>query len=1186
MAGARWAEKILRASSWLLVAILWLSFARRAKAEDSVYLSTPGNPQGTVKHVGRVIDFNGRELTMETDGKERRFPSEQVARIDSDWTGPHLAADELFAKRDFEGAIAQYEAALKAEKRLWVERKIAAQMILAFRNLNQTRRAGELFLTLLRNDPATPYFSTIPIVWAPGQTTPDVETQARAWLTSDIPAARLMGASVLLSTNQRAAVVRQLEELAAATKDPRIVAIARGLIWNATFAGASDSKLRAWSDEAERFPPTLAAGPYFVLGRALLQQKHPDDAALALLRAPLINSEDRTLAANGLYLAGRALEQEQHAAEAAIVYGELLAEYPQSRAATELRASSNAAAKPVAAPRPAPVATPGANGDARFLEALRLRRLFRLAEKFCHDRLERKDVAEGTRTELTVELSRTLVDEALQVDGAARDQLFQKASDVAGDLIRSAPKNPRVAQLRAQQGLVERAWGELLRQEAETTGATKEAYEPARKHSRAAIAALRDAATMTTEAIRATTPAKKPAPGDWSAAELRALDKNIQYQTARALRSLAESYPVDSPDRASALAQAVDLLGPLSQLDVNEPVAWSSRLDAATCQRLLGNLESATRRLDQITTEEPPERIAARVLAERLRVAILEKRMDQAIEALDKWRTEDHAPLADLDYAALEIYLARWRIAQDGGDKSLAAEWQQRAADAVTAIETAHGAYWGRRAEALLAERVAGRIGAADATSLARAAEGFYRAGQKSEAVAAYDRAAAAARKAAQLPKAFDWEFTAAAIEQEQKHFSSAADRFRQAAIAQPSLDKSAEAHLLAIFNQGQHAGQQNDAQAIARYTELLEEHLDKWPNAKSADRAHLLLARVREREKHWSQAADQYAAVRPATESAAEAMEGLARAHDAAIAELRDSGKPTEQAAKAAIAQIEHLAGFDANAAAPTSDAQRAALLAAARLLLDYTTGGAAQAERLVSAAIKDSTDAPAAWKLSAEGMLLRAIAAQGRVDEAAARIAPLAGADPRAILPIIDSLDRQAAASPPELRRNLAKVELRLMDLALRGKAEGPSSTETTGTEPGAKPAPAALDAETLRRLELLRGSALISAGQAEEGVAALRALAEANPRDGQAQETLARALFDTNNEGALAAWQGVETKSRPGGERWLRSKYYQAQILERRGEKQRAAQLVKMLSLRYPNLGGGELQEKFDQLLKRCQ
>src|SRR4029079_19256749 len=134
------------------------------------------------------------------------------------------------------------------------------------------------------------------------------------------------------------------------------------------------------------------------------------------------------------------------------------------------------------------------------------------------------------------------------------------------------------------------------------------------------------------------------------------------------------------------------------------------------------------------------------------------------------------------------------------------------------------------------------------------------------------------------------------------------------------------------------------------------------------------------------------------------------------------------------------------------------------------------------------------AAWKLAAEGLLLQAIAAQGRVDDAVARIASLTAADPRAIVPIIDSLDRQAATAPEELRRNLAKVELRLMDLALRDKAEAAPGADSSK-----------LDAEALRRLELLRGSAMIAAGEAEAGVAALKRLAEQNPRDGQAQETL---------------------------------------------------------------------------------
>ncbi|HEY2840162.1 MAG TPA: hypothetical protein VGJ26_13490, partial [Pirellulales bacterium] len=659
LAEAQGASVLLRAGA-LVVATLGILFllVGIAAAEDAVYLSAPGNPQGTVKYVGRVIDYSGRELVLETDGKERRFPAEQVARIDSDWTGPHQTADELFARRDFEGALVQYEAALKAEKRLWVERKIASQMILALRNLNQTRRAGELFLTLLRNDPATPYFATIPIVWVPGQPPADLETQARRWLESDAPTARLLGAGALLSTNQRATIVRQLEELAAATKDARIAALARGLIWNATFAGASENKLRAWSEEAERFPPALQAGPYFVLGRAFTQQKLLDDAALALLRAPLLSPEDRGLAASALLLAARALEQGEHPTEAAIVYSELLTEFPQSRPAAEARESSKLAAA-TAAPRPATGLPPTASVDARYLDALRQRRLFRLAEKFCRDRLGRKELAEPARTDLTLELSRTLVDEALQAEGASRESLFQQAIAAARDLIQAAPKNPRLPQLRVQQGLVERAWGELLRQEAETAGNAPEALTPAREHLCAAIADLREAGTTTTEALRAAAPLGKAKRNDWNAAELRSLDKNIQYQTARALRSLAESYPADSADRASALAQAVDLLGPLSQLDVSEPLAWSSRLDAATCQRLLGNLESATRRLDQIVEQEPPERVAARVLCERLRVAIHEKRMDQSIEALDKWRAEDHAPLADLDYAALEIYLAR-----------------------------------------------------------------------------------------------------------------------------------------------------------------------------------------------------------------------------------------------------------------------------------------------------------------------------------------------------------------------------------------------------------------------------------------------------------------------------------------------------------------------------------------------
>jgi len=1160
-------------------------FGGAASAEDAVYFSSPNNPQGSVKYTGRILDYTGKELAIQTNGKERRFPGELVSRIESDWTEPHRAADDLFDRREYEDALGQYELAMKSERRRWAQRKIVSQMILCLRNLNQTRRAGDLFLTLLRSDPTTPYFAQIPLTWDTGAPAADLEPQARRWLESDSAAAKLLGASALLSTQQRAAVVKELEELSA-SKDPRIAALARGLIWNATFAGATENNLRAWSNEVETFPPALQAGPYFVLGKALAQQKHPEDAALVFLRAPTLYALDRPLAASALFQAARALEQSEHPAEAAILYAELLAEYPKSSSVSEARDRL----KEITGQTPAAQLTAGviastlpltaANVDERFLEGLRQRNLFRLAEKFCRDRLARKELPELARTELTIELSRTLVDEALQATGEARDELWRQASGVAAELLKAASANPRSTQLRVQLGLVQLAWGELLRQEAETTGGSEQALSQAREHLRLAIDSLRDASAATADALRAQQLGRKPAPGEWSGAELRALDKNTQYQTARALRSLAESYPPESADRTGALTQAVDLLAPLSQLDVEDPLGWPSRLDAAACHRLLGNLDSAKRRLDLIDQQSPPEQVAARALAERLRLSVAEKRIEAATQLLNKWRTENHAPLAELDYAALELLLAAWQTSLDAGDKTAATEGQKRAADAATEIQRTHGAYWGRRAEALLAERLAGKMDAAGSAALARAAEGFYRAGQRDEAVTAYDRAATEARKAAQLAQAFDWQYTAAAIEQEQKHFAVAADRFREAAIAQPKLAKAADAHLLAIYNWGQHAQTDKAPTAIARYTELLEEHLAKWPDALSADRARVWLGRVRDREGHWPAAAEQYAAVRPTSEAAGEALEGLARAQQAALAQLRSADKPTEQAAAAAIAQIERLAGAQGVADAPTNDAQRQALLAAAQILLEYTTGGAAQAEKLVQAALANSADAPAEWKLSAQGVLLCALAAQDRVVEAAAQIAPLAEADPRELLPLIDSLERQLETAAAPLRRNLATLELKLIDLALRPSAED-SSVEKTSEHRATK-----LDAEQLQKLALLRGRVLILSGRPEDGIAELRRLATANPKDGQAQEALARAQFDTGADEALAAWQGIETKSRPGGARWLRAKYYQALIAERRGDKQRAAQMVKLLQLRYPALGGAEQKEQFEQLRKRCE
>jgi hypothetical protein len=100
----------------------------------------------------------------------------------------------------------------------------------------------------------------------------------------------------------------------------------------------------------------VRAGPYYALGRAFAHHKQSDDAALSLLRVPILYPEDRPLAAAALLEAGRALEQTLDRESTIRVYRELLADCPQSRPAAEAR-------QRLAAIEAKPAADPGAKSE-------------------------------------------------------------------------------------------------------------------------------------------------------------------------------------------------------------------------------------------------------------------------------------------------------------------------------------------------------------------------------------------------------------------------------------------------------------------------------------------------------------------------------------------------------------------------------------------------------------------------------------------------------------------------------------------------------------------------------------------------------------------------------------------------------------------------------------------------------
>ncbi|MBN1589387.1 MAG: hypothetical protein JW888_07725, partial [Pirellulales bacterium] len=101
-------------------------------------------------------------------------------------------------------------------------------------------------------------------------------------------------------------------------------------------AGATQTGV--WQKAIDRMPTALQAGPYFVLGRALARQERFDEAALAMLRAPILYPRDDALASEALVEAGLMLEKLQRPKQAARLYREVLRDHPSARAATEARA--------------------------------------------------------------------------------------------------------------------------------------------------------------------------------------------------------------------------------------------------------------------------------------------------------------------------------------------------------------------------------------------------------------------------------------------------------------------------------------------------------------------------------------------------------------------------------------------------------------------------------------------------------------------------------------------------------------------------------------------------------------------------------------------------------------------------------------------------------------------------------
>lgn len=310
---------------WLVVA----ACGQATWADDTVMVARE-NEEAPAARTGTIVDYTGEALTLEiAGGRQEKIPANRIVAWETTRVPEQIEADQSFQEGRFADAVVGYQRAIEKEKRTWLRRWILANMIDCYRNMEQFDRAGDRFLALLRNDPTAVRFDVIPLAWKARQPSPEVARQAATWLADDkSPAAQLLGASWLLSTNQRDEALDKLKQLASCP-DRRIAQLAGAQRWRAELVTANRAEVANWEQQFQQIDPTLQSGPAFVLGTALSRLGEPAQAALYFLRSPILYPADRDLAAESLMAAGEQLEKANDQAGARSVYRELIDHYQQ-----------------------------------------------------------------------------------------------------------------------------------------------------------------------------------------------------------------------------------------------------------------------------------------------------------------------------------------------------------------------------------------------------------------------------------------------------------------------------------------------------------------------------------------------------------------------------------------------------------------------------------------------------------------------------------------------------------------------------------------------------------------------------------------------------------------------------------------------------------------------------------------
>ena len=511
------------------------------------------------------------------------------------------------------------------------------------------------------------------------------------------------------------------------------------------------------------------------------------------------------------------------------------------------------------------------NDELRLAAGLRERRLFDQAEFVCLQALG--DLVDGPnlareQAAFTVELIRIRSDQVRLAAPDQRESFRLAAREVAERFLKDDPRHPCRMIIQLQNVLTDSDLVSLIGQEQDFGVGSESERQRALKLSQSVRTELRSIEREIAGQLQAARNDSPTDSGSLSVEELTSLQRNVQFHIALAGLQRAKLYGKSDEqatlNRTSALSEVLQQLVSLQR--ANEPGSklwWKTQLTLVKCNRLLGDVTKAQSMLDR--TRDSELKLHRRewhesILAEQAEL-LLAGGMTEAAElkvAQSVLLTIDRRSVASarLDWLALNL-VARMNVGATSESKQQ--EYFSQAKRRAELISRQHGPWWGLRATQLIS-RSFGGAGAEQGNEVAsrygelvQQGQAAMEAKQFAEAHEAFGQAAAIAKLSRDTDAWRSCQVAASrALEQLGKH-GAAANKLLETANEDPAY--SASIHLRGIWNLAQTVS--NIDEGRSAYAKSLNEHLERWPDSKTAQQARLWLGKEQLAAKQFANAAD-----------------------------------------------------------------------------------------------------------------------------------------------------------------------------------------------------------------------------------------------------------------------------------------------------------------------------------------